>query len=52
MLVGADAKKASKRHDGIGNLPADFIDHEPLNAPKLVALRAKDRRTFDPITID
>jgi hypothetical protein len=47
MIVRANAKKAAKRHYGIGDLPRALVDHEVVDRPEPLSTRIVNGGSFD-----
>src|SRR3954463_8477796 len=46
MIVRANAKKATKRHYGIGDLPRALVDHEVVHRPEPLSARIVNGGSF------
>jgi len=52
MEPDATIKEAAEAKDRIGNVSADFVDHQPLDRADPLAAQAAYDRTFDAIACD
>src|SRR5262249_49165526 len=52
VMIFANAEKAAERHHRIGDLPADLVDHQPLDPADSAVVGAVDSGAFDPVAGD
>src|SRR3981189_1682024 len=43
------AEETAEAEHGMGDTPAELVDHQPLDGADLLAVGATDRRAFDPV---
>jgi hypothetical protein len=46
VVILAHAQESAERHHGMGDLAVDLVDHDVIDAAKLLARAVVDRRPF------